>query len=87
MTKELEKIKGCNVNRQYPANDKALDIFLKVLADKDPIKKVYYECVDKKGRTTFISENKTLVLSVAGRFGYDYRTVEYEESFEAVDEK
>ena len=84
---ELEKINGCNVKHQYitTEKDKIWSAMLKGLTGDEPIKKCYYEVVDKKGRTKFISENKTLVLSVAGRFGHDWREVDYEESWEEIE--
>ena len=87
MAKELEKIKGSTVIHQYQENgnaDKIAALFIKSLTGDKPIKHEYYECVDSKGNVVFIFTDRTIAMSVAARFGYDYRTVEYEERFEKI---
>ena len=83
---ELEAIQGCNVIHQYTVGEKETvwAAMLKGLVGNEPTKRYYYEAVDEEGNTKFITENKTLVMSVAGRFGYNWREVNYTESWEEV---
>jgi hypothetical protein len=84
MSKELDKVRGVNVNNQY--NGKELDVFSKMLFStfKDPISHRYYELVDSNGHIVqiVVSDTKSVVQSAAARMGLDYRLVEFDETFE-----
>lgn len=86
MSKQLDAIKGCDVIHLYKKDDIMAKLFVKPFTNGEPVKKYYFEVVDKKGNTMFIFEDLSTTMSVAGRFGLDYRQVNYEERFEELEE-
>ena len=80
-SKQLPKEQGCNVTYQYSEADKVSALFCKSLLGESS-KRIYYELVTKRNKVIYVVEDKTLALSLAGRFNLNYREVEFTVKFE-----
>ena len=85
MSKQLDTIQGCNVIHRIDS-DSTEAFLLKIAGCNKPTKHSYYELI-KNDKVEQVIQDEDVALSVAGKYGYDYRRVEFEVSFELVNKE
>lgn len=86
---KLENVHGVDIINKY--NSKKLDPFSHAVMNtfNGPIKYKYYELIDDNDNVVHVitCEKEAMVQSIAARWGYHYRCVEFEERFEDLDKE
>lgn len=87
----LETAQGVDIRHQYHGKEASIfdKMMLKTFVGEGPLKRSYYELVNKKGKVVqiVVTEDEYIVQSAAHRMGLDFRLVEFVVTYEDLDKE